>query len=168
MIPPARRERGTDERQALVQVARASGEPHFGRFAELLARPESEIPLDQAALLIAAHAHPDLHFDVRLAQLDALAAAATGMSTAELATWLFVTEGFSGNATDYADPRNSSLDDVLDRSRRADVAEREPAPALPHDCAHAEIEPRREPAAEPHLLLGHPPAPLGRAGVEER
>ena len=34
---------------------------------------------------------------------------------AELATFLFVTEGFAGNATDYGDPRNSLLDDVLDR-----------------------------------------------------
>ena len=37
----ARRERSLDEREALVQVARASGEPHFARFAELLAAKES-------------------------------------------------------------------------------------------------------------------------------
>jgi tight adherence protein C len=37
----ARRERGLDERAALVQVAGASGEPHFARFAELLAAKES-------------------------------------------------------------------------------------------------------------------------------
>ena len=37
----ARRERGLDEREALVQVARESGEPHFARFAELLAAKES-------------------------------------------------------------------------------------------------------------------------------
>lgn len=37
----ARRERGLDERQALVQVAAESGEPTFGRFAELLAAKES-------------------------------------------------------------------------------------------------------------------------------
>ena len=40
------------------------------RFAELVARPEAEIALDEAALLIAAHAHPDLDVDARLAQLD--------------------------------------------------------------------------------------------------
>jgi tight adherence protein C len=33
----ARRERGLDEREALVQVAHESGEPHFARFSELLA-----------------------------------------------------------------------------------------------------------------------------------
>jgi tight adherence protein C len=37
----ARRERGLDEREALLQVARESGEPHFARFSELLAAKES-------------------------------------------------------------------------------------------------------------------------------
>jgi tight adherence protein C len=37
----ARRERGLDERQALVRVAGAAGEPDFARFAELLAAKES-------------------------------------------------------------------------------------------------------------------------------
>jgi tight adherence protein C len=37
----ARRERGLDEREALVRVARESGEPGFARFAELLAVKES-------------------------------------------------------------------------------------------------------------------------------
>jgi regulator of sirC expression with transglutaminase-like and TPR domain len=85
------------------------------RFAELLARPEAEIPLDEAALLIAAHAHPGLDLDVRLRQLDALATSARGLSGGELATRLFLTEGFTGNGSDYGDPRNSYLDDVLDR-----------------------------------------------------
>ncbi len=85
------------------------------RFAELLARPEPEIALDEAALLIAAHAHPDLDLDARLAQLDDLAARAAGLTSPELATQLFVAEGFAGNADDYGDPRNSFLDDVLDR-----------------------------------------------------
>jgi regulator of sirC expression with transglutaminase-like and TPR domain len=85
------------------------------RFAELLARPEPEIALDEAALLIAAHAHPGLDLGARLGQLDDLAKHAEGLSSAELATRLFVTEGFTGNATDYGDPRNSFLDDVLDR-----------------------------------------------------
>ena len=85
------------------------------QFAELLARPDAEIALDEAALLIAAHAHPELDLGARLGQLDALAAKVMGMSARELATELFVVEGFAGNASDYADPRNSYLDDVLDR-----------------------------------------------------
>jgi len=85
------------------------------RFTELMARPEPEIALDEAALLIAAHAHPDLDLDARLAQLDSLATRAAGCSAGELSTMLFVVEGFHGNDTDYGDPRNSFLDDVLDR-----------------------------------------------------
>ena len=37
------------------------------------------------------------------------------MSAGELSTLLFVSEGFHGNDSDYGDPRNSFLDDVLDR-----------------------------------------------------
>jgi len=37
----ARRERGLDEREALLRVARESGEPHLASFAELLAAKES-------------------------------------------------------------------------------------------------------------------------------
>jgi regulator of sirC expression with transglutaminase-like and TPR domain len=85
------------------------------RFTELLARPESEIALDEAALLIAAHAHPDLDVEARLAQLDTIAEHAAGLPAGDLATQLFVAEGFRGNETDYGDPRNSFLDDVLDR-----------------------------------------------------
>ena len=85
------------------------------RFTELMARPEAEIALDEAALLVAAHAHPDLDVRARLAQLDDLAARATGVSAGELSTLLFVSEGFRGNESDYGDPRNSFLDDVLDR-----------------------------------------------------
>jgi regulator of sirC expression with transglutaminase-like and TPR domain len=85
------------------------------RFTQLMARPEPEIALDEAALLVAAHAHPDLDVDARLEQLDALAARAAGVSAGELSTILFVAEGFRGNDTDYGDPRNSFLDDVLDR-----------------------------------------------------
>ena len=38
-----------------------------------------------------------------------------GCSAGELSTLLFVAEGFRGNESDYSDPRNSFLDDVLDR-----------------------------------------------------
>ncbi len=85
------------------------------RFTELLSRPEPEIALDEAALLVAAHAHPDLDVELRLGELDALAAHATGFSAGELSTFLFVDQGFHGNESDYGDPRNSFLDDVLDR-----------------------------------------------------
>jgi regulator of sirC expression with transglutaminase-like and TPR domain len=85
------------------------------RFIDIVALPESEIHLDEAALLIASHAHPDLDLDARLVELDALAAAATAPSAGELAAFLFADGRFSGNTIDYGDPRNSYLDDVLER-----------------------------------------------------
>ena len=51
----------------------------------------------------------------RLDELDALAASTPARDAAELATALFVDRGFAGNTTDYGDPANSYLDDVLDR-----------------------------------------------------
>jgi regulator of sirC expression with transglutaminase-like and TPR domain len=87
------------------------------RFTEVVHRPEAEIPLDEATLLIAAHAHPDLDLDARLAHFDALAdaAARAGRTADDLARFLFVEEGFAGNRDDYGDPRNSYLDSVFDR-----------------------------------------------------
>jgi regulator of sirC expression with transglutaminase-like and TPR domain len=84
------------------------------RFAELLARPEAELSPGEAALLIAAHAHPGLDIGAWLARFDDLAEAAP-TEPADLARHLFVAEGFAGNRVDYGDPRNSYLDDVLAR-----------------------------------------------------
>jgi regulator of sirC expression with transglutaminase-like and TPR domain len=83
------------------------------RFAALVAR--DEVPLDEACLLIAAHAHPGLDVSEQLAQLDDLAASFPGAGGDDLARFLFVDRGFAGNTHDYADPRNSYLDDVLSR-----------------------------------------------------
>jgi regulator of sirC expression with transglutaminase-like and TPR domain len=85
------------------------------RFAELMRRPDAEIPLDHAAALIAAHAHVDVDVDAVLAQLDALATESAASDAAALADFLFVERGFAGNTVDYGDPRNSYLDDVLAR-----------------------------------------------------
>jgi regulator of sirC expression with transglutaminase-like and TPR domain len=85
------------------------------RFTELVTSSTGEVPLDEAALLIAAHAHPGLTVETGLVALDALATSAEASSPTELATFLFVSERFSGNTADYADPRNSYLDDVLER-----------------------------------------------------
>ena len=85
------------------------------RFAELLRRPDAEIPLDEAAALIAAHAHPTLDLSAVLGRLDELAAGTSASDTAEIAAYLFDERGFAGNTVDYGDPRNSYLDDVLER-----------------------------------------------------
>ena len=85
------------------------------RFAELVRRPEADIPLDEAALLIAAHAHPDLDVAAQQARLDELASGCAEPTVEALRRHLFDELGFSGNAQRYADPRNSFLNDVMDR-----------------------------------------------------
>jgi regulator of sirC expression with transglutaminase-like and TPR domain len=86
------------------------------RFTALLELPEADVPLDEAVFLIAAHAHPDLNLDDGLVRLDEIAARrVAARSPAELADVLFGVDGFAGNVDDYTDPRNSLLDDVIDR-----------------------------------------------------
>jgi regulator of sirC expression with transglutaminase-like and TPR domain len=85
------------------------------RFVEAVAEDEAAIPLDRVAFLIAAHAHPELDVEVELARLDALADQAGEPTLDGLRRLLFRDLGFSGNEVDYFDPRNSFLDDVLDR-----------------------------------------------------
>jgi regulator of sirC expression with transglutaminase-like and TPR domain len=87
----------------------------LARFAELMQRPEPAIPLDEAALCLAAGDHP-VDIARRLGQLDDLAAGVGAPATVDgLCRHLFVAEGFAGNADDYYDPANSHLDEVLDR-----------------------------------------------------
>ncbi len=85
------------------------------RFRRLVQGPQEALALDEAALLIAAHAHLGLDVDARLAQLDELAAGCPKATADGVMGYLFGTLGFRGNADDYGDPRNSFLDDVLDR-----------------------------------------------------
>jgi regulator of sirC expression with transglutaminase-like and TPR domain len=86
------------------------------RFTALLALAEGDLPLDEATFLVAAHAHPGLNLDEWLVRLDEIAGRCVDRrSPAALAEALFGTEGFAGNTEDYSDPRNSLLDDVIDR-----------------------------------------------------
>jgi len=92
-------------------------------FAALVA-PGDRADLGRSALTIARIAYPALDVDRWLGELDALADAVRpgitpGMSPAAavdaLAARLFGDGGFRGNQEDYYDPRNSFLNDVLDR-----------------------------------------------------
>ncbi len=85
------------------------------RFAALLARPPAEVPIDEAGLLIAAHAYPDLDVDAHLARFDGLAERCAAPTLDALTRYLFTDLGFAGNRHAYFDPRNSFLNDVLDR-----------------------------------------------------
>ena len=90
----------------------------------LLALPDDAIDLAQAALLIAREEYPDLEVGPYLARLDQMAEAVRarlrggeGFTSliAHLNRLLFDELGFRGNLEEYYDPRNSFLNDVLDR-----------------------------------------------------
>ena len=87
------------------------------RFADLMELPAASVPLDEAAFLIAAHAHPGLDVGAQLARLDDLAMRCLDPSRDGVLAHLFGAEGFRGNDADYYDPDNSMLDRVLDRRR---------------------------------------------------
>jgi regulator of sirC expression with transglutaminase-like and TPR domain len=87
----------------------------LARFQVVVARPADAIELDVAALTIGDW---DGEVDVAgaRAELDAIAArVGAGRDHAALARTLYAELGFHGNATDYYDPRNSFLADVLAR-----------------------------------------------------
>ncbi len=95
-------------------------------FAALVSRPSASIPLAESCLLIAAEEYPELDVGAYLAMIDTLAdgirervdnaedARAAGTT---LAHYLHSQEGFQGNDESYYDPRNSYLNEVLDRRR---------------------------------------------------
>ena len=93
-------------------------------FAELMARDEAEIDLARACLLVAADAYPGLDVDGYLGEIERLAVRLRGRlppgggaeeRVLALNQFLFDDLGYSGNAGDYYDPRNSYLNEVLDR-----------------------------------------------------
>jgi regulator of sirC expression with transglutaminase-like and TPR domain len=84
-------------------------------FGALVRMPEDALDLAVGALLIAQIEHPHLDPTRELERLDELADRAGGADVHRLRRFLFEDEGFAGNAEDYYDPRNSCLNDVLDR-----------------------------------------------------
>ena len=88
-----------------------------------LARPE-EVSLAEGALLIAAEEYGDLDVDGYLGRIDEMGVALRkrlrqDISTTEaliaLNRYVFDELGYSGNNDDYYDPRNSFLNEVIDR-----------------------------------------------------
>ena len=93
-------------------------------FEALVSRPDEGLDIASIALALAADAYPDLDPGVYLAWLDAAADAVADAADltmplperlAMLDRQLFEIEGFSGNRDDYFDPRNSFLNDVIER-----------------------------------------------------
>ena len=92
------------------------------RFAELVAR--EQFSLAEACLLIAEDQYPGLDVAAGVARLDAMAATVRGRLAADAAAeqkvaalnfHLFGELRFCGNADAYYDPRNSYLNEVLER-----------------------------------------------------
>ena len=82
---------------------------------DLARKTDEAMDLALGALLIAQIEHPALAPETELARLDDLAARAGVGDVHRLRQFLFEDQGFAGNADDYYDPRNSCLNDVLDR-----------------------------------------------------
>lgn len=92
--------------------------------AEVREAGEALSPLRAGLLFAREIAYPELHPSEWVAQLDALAETARRMFASQasplarslaLSEWLFETHGFRGNDPDYYDPRNSYLNEVLER-----------------------------------------------------
>jgi regulator of sirC expression with transglutaminase-like and TPR domain len=79
--------------------------------------PEDAVPLDEAALLISAHANPALSVISQLRRLDELATRVDRADSSALCRVLFDQVGLRGDRDHYDDPANSYIDQVLDRRR---------------------------------------------------
>jgi regulator of sirC expression with transglutaminase-like and TPR domain len=100
--------------------------PMHERLAKITEVSEQDLNLAEAALLIAMDEYPGLDVEAYLRQLDELATGVQRMLPAQagledtlitLNQYLFVEQGFTGDTEDYDDPRNSFLNEVLDRKR---------------------------------------------------
>ena len=100
--------------------------PARRRFIELAQSDESTLDLAEAALLIAAEEYPSLDVAAYRAYLDERSAAIRTRFPAQasapeqialLNEEIFELAGFRGNTEDYYDPRNSFLNEVIDRRK---------------------------------------------------
>lgn len=94
------------------------------QWRQLVAREDEEINLAETALVLACTEYPQLDVAAQLARLDRMAAqvqvdpAGSPLANIQaLNEYLFETEKFTGNEEEYDDPRNSFLNDVLDRKK---------------------------------------------------
>lgn len=95
-------------------------------FRQVVQCPDDEIDLGWAALAIALDEYPDLDIGSYVARMDRLAATVTDRSGGETNPYrliasinyvFFSQEEFQGNRDDYYDPKNSFLNEVMDRRR---------------------------------------------------
>jgi regulator of sirC expression with transglutaminase-like and TPR domain len=93
-------------------------------FRELLAREDSRIDIAHACLMIAQDAYPQLDIERYLGDIERMAMRLRGRVAQDcgaeervvaLNQFLFEDLGFQGNTEAYYDPRNSYLNEVMDR-----------------------------------------------------
>jgi regulator of sirC expression with transglutaminase-like and TPR domain len=93
-------------------------------FIKMVSRKEEEVELAKASLLVAREEYPDLDVEKYLKKFELMADeikrrirhnSDPHFLISEINSYLFIEEGFRGNEDDYYDPRNSFLNDVLDR-----------------------------------------------------
>ncbi|MBD0337558.1 MAG: tetratricopeptide repeat protein [Cyanobacteria bacterium Co-bin13] len=98
--------------------------PARQRFYQEVQQPEEQIDLAAAALYIAQENYPDLEVEAYLNALDTMAVEVRERLPEEpyplkiirtLNQYLFTDLGFKGNTDDYYDPRNSFLNEVIER-----------------------------------------------------
>ena len=97
----------------------------WNQFDGIVGAPDEEIDLARAALLIAATEYPELSVERELFRLDAIAEGIAPRMDDDtplyqlntLSEYLFDELKFAGNHTNYHDPRNSFLNDVMERKR---------------------------------------------------
>jgi regulator of sirC expression with transglutaminase-like and TPR domain len=96
----------------------------FARFEELAGASEQSIDVALGAALIARDVYDDLDVASVLARFEELAGPLMKLGLSqmsaeaqalEMAHYLYERQGFAGNETDYYDPKNSLLPDVLER-----------------------------------------------------
>jgi regulator of sirC expression with transglutaminase-like and TPR domain len=94
------------------------------RWQQLVGMSDEALDLVEAALIIAQQEYPHLDIAGYMKRLDELADAVRARVTldatpehivATMNHYLFKEQGFAGNSEDYHDPRNSFLNEVLDR-----------------------------------------------------
>ena len=88
---------------------------YLERFAELMSQGERLGALDEAGFLLAGHVQGELDVAGEQAKLDQLATDVPVGDLDGVLEYIFGTLGFQGNERSYYDPRNSYLNEVLQR-----------------------------------------------------
>lgn len=95
-------------------------------FTTLLKQPDNDISLAQGALMVARFEYPDLNIDNYLLKIKKIAeeinnrlpdTANAAEILKQLNYVLFIEKGYEGDTSSYYDPRNSFLNDVIERKR---------------------------------------------------